>query len=197
MSNPTEIHLEFTYTYPDIKAGLRLMNRSLLLSRPLLKWILILSVAVLIFVIFHNPQTAAPSPARSSPSSITFFCINFSPYTLILSIIAGLFIWGKYSHRRNWQKRDKKELNRVTLSPAGLLWETHATRVESKWIQYERFAETPTVFVLFLSDKLGNVLPKRAMTPDQITQTRNLLTSSIGKTQAFEVLPPSPNPPNA
>jgi hypothetical protein len=191
MSTPTEIHLEFTYTYPDIKAATALMKRRRMPS--MLSWILILSVAVLIFIVFHNPapRTAPTIPSTPPPTPYSFLlaCINLGPYVLI---VAAIIIVGRTSRRRTWEKSNKQELNRVTLSPAGLLWETHDERTESKWTRYDRFLEGPAVFVIPLANNLVQVLPKRAMTPDQITKVRNLLAASIHKTQAFEVLPPTP-----
>ena len=73
----------------------------------------------------------------------------------------------------------------VTLSDQGVLWETQFQRTETRWTYYDRYVEAPAVFILIISRYKLEVLPKRAITAEEIVRLRVLFFTNVGNAQGF------------
>jgi hypothetical protein len=87
--------------------------------------------------------------------------------------------------RRVWIKRDFRGHPRfsqkqvVRVDEAGLFVKSEVERSEMNWAAFERFQETQTLFLLYLGARSVQVIPKRALSADQMVELRQLLSSRL------------------
>ena len=58
---------------------------------------------------------------------------------------------------------------------SGLTWSSEVDQNATKWPAYTRFQETQNLFVLYLGERLAEVVPKRALSGTQLREFRKLL----------------------
>jgi hypothetical protein len=102
---------------------------------------------------------------------------------LIMSIFLILMQWIvpsaviRRTYRRN-QKMFGKRI--VTITGNGVQSDHELGRSEATWNMYEKFHETPRLFLLFQTADVVGILPKRVFAhPDDIEDFRALLVSRI------------------
>jgi hypothetical protein len=87
--------------------------------------------------------------------------------------------------RRVWIRRDFRghphfsQRQVVQVDETGLRVETGVEKSEMKWGAYERCQETQTLFLLYLGARSVQVIPKRALSSDQLVELRQLLSSKL------------------
>lgn len=66
------------------------------------------------------------------------------------------------------------------LDTDGTHWRWDGGSSDVEWKSYVRWIETKNEILLYTSPVLFNIVPKRALTSEQLSQLRTLLTQSIG-----------------
>ena len=107
-----------------------------------------------------------------------------SLFALGMPIVGFLSLWGApHIHARMQYRRMPSAQTSVTMtvSEPGLrvLFEYGDSQV--KWSAYIGWAEGAAVFVLFPQPRLYVPIPKRAFSPDQLDQFRDILRRNVGK----------------
>jgi hypothetical protein len=67
----------------------------------------------------------------------------------------------------------------IEFSEAGLTSDTKFQQVTMKWEGFVRWTETNRLFVMYHSENVGSVAPKRLFSPDQLPAFRELLARKI------------------
>jgi len=65
------------------------------------------------------------------------------------------------------------------ISEDGILITMPTAESRMKWDNFVRFLESDDIFVLFHSDLIFNILPKRAFTTDEVDRFRELILRKI------------------
>jgi hypothetical protein len=173
-------HLQFTITYPDVRAAMPLIRPEKFFSGPMVGLIVLLLMAVFTYLFVDQRPAANSSPQDGLRNAI----IALAPYLLIfvsgllLVIFAGRWKQRK-AHEKAWHAKDKKVLNDVTFSRRELTWQANGKSITTDWSEYIRFAENTKVFVLFTAPRVGTIVPKRIMSAEQISQLREILSQNI------------------
>jgi hypothetical protein len=118
------------------------------------------------------------------------------PHSIWLTILFYVSCVGAYNHSkslpRHWQNRpDLHRHQTVDISAQGVVFSDTETRREYHWPAFVKSEETKHLFLLFTSEHIGLMLPKRAYdSAEQLEAMRNLM-KLIPKeeTRGFAVLP--------
>lgn len=109
---------------------------------------------------------------------------NFPAVAALL--VCGIGITGVYAvfpdfNARRKFRADERIRREMTLdfSPAGLYARSGRMETDSPWKSFAGYAESASVFLLFLSPKLFLVFPKRAFPPSEIGPFRDLLRQNL------------------
>jgi hypothetical protein len=70
----------------------------------------------------------------------------------------------------------------TTLDEKGVSWKWDGGSADVEWKNFHRWQESKTQFILYTSPMMFNMLPKRALTTEQISAVRVLLTEHVGTT---------------
>ncbi len=104
-------------------------------------------------------------------------------FTIAMSILLLLmqFVIPTVAFRRAYRRNRKMFGERiVTIPDNGIQSDHELGRSEATWNMYEKFRETPRLFLLFQSADLIGILPKRVFrSPHDIGEFRALLASKI------------------
>ena len=100
----------------------------------------------------------------------------------VIAILWILVLWGGpwWAARVQYTKQPSAQGPRtMTLDDSGvhLRWETGESKLE--WRVFMRWVESKDQFLLYSSPKCFNMLPKRALTPEQLAEFRVLLKAKI------------------
>ena len=113
------------------------------------------------------------------PNEETF--LNIKPM-LIFAPLWGLFVWGapRLSARIQYRKQPSAHGQKSVLFDG---WGVHGKwkggTSEVEWQNYLRYVESKSLFILYQSPILFSFVPKRAMTPEQISELRALVQQNI------------------
>ncbi len=87
-------------------------------------------------------------------------------------------------HRRIY-KRNPRLFGPRTIMVAneGIKAESEISRVETKWSSFEKFVETPNLFLLYQTRDVVGIIPKRAFgSQEELASFRSLLGSKVRQT---------------
>jgi hypothetical protein len=138
------------------------------------KWLWRLLFAALIFIgavlllaviVIHDPNLTK----------------NVAPL-FFLGLLWLVLIWGLpwWSARKQFVGQPMAQGPRtVALDDAGAHWRWAGGSADVEWRNYARALEGKNQFLLYTSPVCFNILPKRALTPDQLEQVRQLLKQMI------------------
>jgi hypothetical protein len=104
------------------------------------------------------------------------FTIAMSIFLLLMQFVIPTAAFHR-AYRRNRKMFGKRV---VTITDHGIQSDHELGHSEATWNMYEKFRETPRLFLLFQSADLIGILPKRVFTnPGDIESFRNFLASWI------------------
>lgn len=84
--------------------------------------------------------------------------------------------------RRLWDgQRSLHEARNAEFSPNGVTLIAETSRSEFQWQAFTRYSETPTLFLIYLSDFQFIMIPKRAMDGPQLGEFRELCQGMLGR----------------
>ena len=102
--------------------------------------------------------------------------IAFSIFLLLMQWVVPSLVFRRV-YRRNSRMFGTRT---VTVSDAGIVSDHQLGHVESTWNMYEKFRETPRLFLLYQSTDLIGIVPKRAFAnPADLQQFRALIASKV------------------
>lgn len=68
----------------------------------------------------------------------------------------------------------------VTIGNEGIRSESEVSTIETKWNSFEKFRETPNLFVIHQTKDVAGIVPKRAFaSQEEMAQFRNLIASKV------------------
>lgn len=137
----------------------------------MLGWVLIVSIFVLMFVMFHQsapvgarPAAVVVAPRAAGPDALRELLLQLSPWILI----GGMVGWSIWRGRRRLamnraEMAAKMGYQTIEVTEAGVTMTTAYTRTQCEWLAFGRFCESENLFVLYLSNNTAYVMPKRAL----------------------------------
>jgi hypothetical protein len=114
----------------------------------------------------------------------------FAPGELLgstITILFGLFVLLRVRLTAGLQfRRDLASAGeiRLTASDDGIEIHTARSAAQLKWGALRRYSESSQLFLLYPQSNLFQVVPKRAMTADEVVGFRGLLTQHLGEDPA-------------
>jgi hypothetical protein len=103
-------------------------------------------------------------------------------------LLGALWIWlgmgGSYrfSARNQFTKNPSlRQPRRVDFNQDGLKTDAGVASSQHSWKAYVRCVESNACFLLYTSPACFNIIPKRALQPEQLSELRQLLQANIGK----------------
>jgi hypothetical protein len=72
----------------------------------------------------------------------------------------------------------------MTLDASGIHWRWKGGQADVEWTNFIRFLESKTLFLLYTSPACFNIVPKRALAPQETDSFRGLLKEKMGATMA-------------
>lgn len=89
--------------------------------------------------------------------------VGFSIFLLLLQFVIPSLVFRR-TYRRNIRMFGMRT---VTISDTSIVADHQLGHVESTWNMYEKFRETPKLFLLYQGADLIGIVPKRAFSPTQ------------------------------
>jgi hypothetical protein len=94
-------------------------------------------------------------------------------------LMCGLPWW---SARRQYRKQPSSQGSRtLAMDATGVHWRWNGGASDVEWKNYIRYVESKRQFLLYLSPAAFNMVPKRALTPEQVSEFRTLLAQNISR----------------
>ena len=136
-------------------------------------WVLLIGLAILLILLLrqHQASTPPPAPVPSTPAPADDVMQFVVPVLLASWVLIFAFVWF-FVYRRlrgNYQRTfdDTPALHRVRtvqVSDEGITMTEPTFSYRATWAHYTRFAETPNLFLLFISKNAAEFIPKRIFT---------------------------------
>jgi hypothetical protein len=141
--------------------------------RQIVWWALILSSAFLLFGAIRTGNTRTLLP---------FFVF----VAILLVVLGGLPLW--LSARKQFLKQPGAHGPRtVIFDAAGTHWRWSGGSSDVEWKNYIRWAEGDNQILLYASPACFNILPKRAIAAEQLSELRSLLSQNIRTSNSVKV----------
>jgi YcxB-like protein len=134
-------------------------------TRRIAVWLVLVTSALLLFGSIRTGNTKTLAPL-------------FGLVALWLAIIAGLPSW--WSARRQFLKQPGAHGPRtVLLDTSGAHWRWNGGSSDIEWKNYIRSVEGKNQILFYTSPACFNILPKRAIAAEQLSEIRSLLDQNI------------------
>jgi hypothetical protein len=148
-------------------------NRSALKkwSRQIFLWILCLFTAFILFGFLVKPSAEA---AR-----------NLMPFFMVVFLWLGI-LWAlpRWNMRRQFSKQPGAHGPRtVLLDASGVHWRWNGGSSDVEWKNYIQWTEGKNQFLFYTSPACFNILPKRTLGPEQLSEIREVLKQNIQVTE--------------
>jgi len=108
-----------------------------------------------------------------------------NPALVLLGLLVGLYLlYCGFALRRYFRRRyrtDKRYQHEFTaeVSEEGVKVQSENAQSQMKWSTFTRFLESDNIFMLFHAEWVFNIFPKRAFTPEETAEFRELARRSI------------------
>jgi hypothetical protein len=103
-------------------------------------------------------------------------------FPLVVCVVFLLAVWTvpQYSWKKAFQK-DRSLQQEVTaqISEDGIHFVTANSDARTNWGLFVRYLESEKIFVLYQSNQIMNVLPKRSFGPGEVEQFQQLLQQKV------------------
>jgi hypothetical protein len=140
--------------------------------RPLIKWArrtLVWAVLVVLALVFVGSVRTG-----NTRTLMPFFAV----VAFWLLVVAGLPTW--WSARRQFLRQPGAHGTRFVLfDDAGAHWRWNGGSSDIEWKNYVRFVEGKNQFLLYTSPACFNIVPKGAISREELSEARNLLKQRI------------------
>ena len=171
--------IQFQFTLADYRNAHRTHYKkgASLLTRLMMKMLLVIGVVFLLtgVLLFASGQRA--------PNVVLM------PFLLgALWIWVGLGMTYQLAAKKQFNKNPSlREPRRVEFTDAGMTTDAGVASSQQSWKAYLRFVESKDNFLLYSSPACFNIVPKRVLQPEQVTELRQLFQAHIGKETAVAV----------
>ncbi len=110
---------------------------------------------------------------------------TFGPlFALAIMWVALLWVSPWLSARKQFSRQPGAQGPRtMVLDAAGVHWRWNGGSADVEWKNFIRFLESKSEFLLYSSPACFNILPKRALSPDQLSELRGLFAQNISSKQ--------------
>ena len=184
--------LTFSYTFADYREANRAHAR-----RNKLRWLMRTSFTV-VFLLIACLTMALLVRSQATPGTGEIGWANLKPILPWLLACGGLIVWALAAPyltvRRAWLGQPAMQLQQtVEITDAGLVIDDEQSRNEYKWNAFIRLVESRNLFLLFPSNLVFIMIPKRALPAGQLDAFRIMLNECLTLRGAFPVLPPKPS----
>ena len=140
------------------------------------KWAVRLVVFIFALLLLAMPLLLATRP---NAQTLSQGARVFGAAALWAALIWG-FPW--WSSRNQFLKQPAAQgLRTMLLDAAGVHWRWNGGSADVEWKNYIRSLESKRQFLLYSSPYCFNILPKRALTPEQISEFRALLLQKVSR----------------
>jgi hypothetical protein len=183
------VRLDFSYTADDLDEWAKLPKphaKSIFGRRPLLMVGLIV-VAVLVVQLLTAVRTgtvapAAPTIAQPDPSLWGTLVLPMLPWLIVFAAIWFIvFRQLRRQGRRLWEKNDDfQQPHAVTIDDGGIEVAGPKMATRFRWAAFGGWSETLNLFLLWQPAGVYTILPKRAMTDEQLAELRGVFRSNVG-----------------
>jgi hypothetical protein len=194
------LHLEFQYTFEELKAAQaahakQAQGRGGFL-RGIIGWVMFVGLAVCLFILrrINAPPTRSAAPRPNLPADLFG---NRLVFLACVGAFIAAFVFFVLRNRRDGRRRFEREpllqqLQTIDITDAGI---THGSRTTStfyRWDAFHKHVETPDFFLLYISDAVFEMLPKRAFPAQaEMHEFREFVARVVSPPQyAFPVQPP-------
>jgi hypothetical protein len=138
------------------------------------KWSLrVMVVVVFMFAAFGLVSFAgSPSPATFSSSAVLFG----------LACFWALLLWGlprRMAHSQFSKQPGAHGPRTLLLDNQGAHWRWNGGSADVQWQNFIRILEGKNQFLFYTSPACFNILPKRALAPEQLVQFRQIIAQSL------------------
>jgi len=141
------------------------------------KWLFWLAAAVLFLVAGEALLLLATRP------SIEILCRVALPVGLAAAWAALMWILPWWQARTQFAKYPPAQRSRTLLVDAmGVHWRWPGRAVDTPWNNVFRSLEAKNHFLLYTSPGSFNIVPKRALTPEELSDFRSLLAQHLAET---------------
>ena len=136
-------------------------------SRKLFLWIASLSTAIVVFGFLVKPSVQA------AKALLPFL-------GLVVAWIAILWILPRWTMRRQFLRQPGAHGQRtVLLDASGVHWRWNGGSSDIEWRNYIRSVEDKNQILFYTSPACFNILPKRVIAAEQLSELRSLLVQNI------------------
>jgi hypothetical protein len=157
------VQLKYEITFPEYKEMAWLRHRSSI------RWIIGICLGImwlglgLVFYFYAD-------------HGLALFLIAAAVFLLLLQLVIPSLVFARV-YRRNSRMFGMRT---VTVSDTGIVSDHQLGHTESAWNTYEKFRETPRLFLLYQSADIIGIVPKRAFAnPADLQQFRALIASKV------------------
>ena len=157
------IQRDFTEAYITHRNG-RAFSRW---SRRIFIWIMVLMAAV---VLFESVMRPSPETAKNLVPLLVLIMM----WVGILWVLPWWTMW-----RQFLQQPGAHGPRTVALDDVGAHWKWNGGSSDVEWKNYIRSVEGKNRILFYTSPACFNILPKRALSPEQLNELRETLKSSI------------------
>lgn len=105
----------------------------------------------------------------------------------VLAAFWAIFMWGVpwWSARTQFLQQPSAQGSKtMALDQSGIHWRWKSGQADVEWTNFIHFLESQTVFLLYTSPACFNIVPKRALSPEQTESLRDLLSEKLGAVSA-------------
>jgi len=157
------VQLKYEITFPEYREMAWLRHRSSI------RWIIGICLGIMglgLGVVFYF----------YADHWLGIFLIALSIFLLLLQLVIPSLVFARVYRRNNRMFG----MRTVTISDTGIVSDHQLGHSESAWNMYEKFHETPRLFLLYQSADIIGILPKRAFaSPADLQQFRALIASRL------------------
>jgi hypothetical protein len=138
------------------------------------KWSFRLAVSIVSFLVGVGLLQLALNPKTETLST-------FGPL-FVFAVMWVALLWASpwLSARKQFSKQPGAQGPRtLLLDGSGVHWRWNGGSADVEWKNFIRFVECKTEFLLYTSPACFNMVPKRVLTPDQISELRDLFAQNV------------------
>ena len=105
----------------------------------------------------------------------------YSGIALVLAILVGFFAERRLALRKLRQRTDLGVARTIAIGENGIVIVTARGRVSHPWLRFTRYKRGKDMVLLYLSDRVYLIFPRRWFTPEQWEEFGTYISTEIGE----------------
>jgi hypothetical protein len=196
---------QFQFTYDDYREAIQAISKSaqkagvggLKFGRGVFGWVLFIGLAIMLFIFMRQRQATPSAPAPTPPPPT-----KDDPWQAIVPILPWALVFGfvyffvirrlRGAQQRQWDKLPHMHRPRtIEIDDEGVTMSEETSSTRMNWAHFQKFEETPNLFLLYVADIMSDFIPKRAFADQAaVDAVRELFQQNISPpTSGFPVTP--------